>query len=253
MAIDMTKRAETALVSLQKMVDAAPVDLGELSAQMVLVIDYSGSMTNFYATGEVQELTERMLGLAKSGLDDDGQVPIYPFQSYALEPFTVDVSNYSNVIQTWRDGGQIGQPTKRGLFRKPPRRTEKPRMGGTNYAPVIHKVVEDLRAAGDLDPTQPPVLVLFQTDGGPEDRNQTEAALKLYSDLPIFWQFVGLGRHTSFLSVLDNLPGRKVDNVGTCGWPSIKAVSDEVFYDGIISEFFPKWLPAARAAGITKK
>jgi hypothetical protein len=103
---------------------------------------------------------------------------------------------------------------------------------------------------GMLDPGKPPVLVVFQTDGGSSSSGLDKQLLTQYAKLPIFWQFLGLGRNTSFLDVLDNLPGRVVDNVGKCSFPHISTITDEEFYDALVSEFLPSWLPAARAAGI---
>lgn len=37
---------------------------------------------------------------------------------------------------------------------------------------------------------------------------------------------------------------------GSFGIPSVSGMKDEDFYDKLVGEFLPRWLPAARAAGI---
>jgi vWA found in TerF C terminus len=68
--------------------------------------------------------------------------------------------------------------------------------------------------------------------------------------LPIFWQFLGLGYTPAFLKRLNTMGGRAVDNVGLFEIPGVLSLTDEEFYDKIIEEFVPQWIPAARAAGI---
>jgi hypothetical protein len=123
-------------------------------------------------------------------------------------------------------------------------------MGGTEYAAAINAVVQFVKTEGMLNAGKPPVLVVFQTDGGSASSGLDKQLLTQYANLPIFWQFLGLGNDTGFLDVLDKLPNRVVDNVGTCSFPKVSNVPDETFYDELVSEFLPKWLPAARAAGI---
>lgn len=251
MAIDLSKRSEAATISLTKVLQAAAdkgQDLGEVSAQVILVIDYSASMEAFYQSGEVQDLAERILGLSTSGLDDDGNVQIFPFHHEALDPFVVDATNYSGAIDRWRyEDVSVG---KTGLFGKQKTERRERRMGGTEYAAAIEAVVAYARAEGMLAPGKPSVLVIFQTDGRSGSSSRDKQLLTKYSDLPIFWEFVGLGQYTDFLDVLDTLPNRKVDNVGKCSFPKVSNIPDEQFYDTLISEFLPQWLPAARAAGI---
>lgn len=242
MAISLEKRTESAGISLQKVLQKAADkghDLGDVAAQVILVLDYSGSMAQFYDNGQVQELAERVLGLSLSGLDDDGNVQVFPFHNSALEPFVVDVNNYRGAVENWRY-------VKKGVFGK---KVERP-MGGTEYSAAINAVHGYLNTNNMLASGKPPVLVIFQTDGGSSSIGRDKKLLTDLSDKPIFWEFIGLGRHTSFLKELDDMPGRFLDNVGQFGVTNITDDTDEEFYDKIVSEFIGKWLPAARAAGI---
>jgi len=99
------------------------------------------------------------------------------------------------------------------------------------------------------------VLVIFQTDGAPSDRWEAVAqAFREAADLPIFWMFVGLGADAvtkgGFLDGMDNLPNRRVDNVGKMGIRNVTSIPDDQFYDDLLGEFLTGWLPAARAERI---
>ena len=262
MAVDLSKRSGDATVSLLKHLTTAQAsghDLGEVTAQVVLVFDYSASMQSFYDRGEVQELTERVLGLSLP-LDDDGQIQVFPFDHQAYDPFTVDANTYPGVIDRWRQGGALASPPARRRFfggrvtsNAATQTTARPRqMGGTDYSPVIDAVIKFAKSEGMLRSGQPPVFVLFQTDGGTVRPTAAQQRLTDAAKLPIFWQFLGLGSHTSFLSVLDDLPGRVVDNVGLTSVPSVNGTDPVEFYDRVTEEFVTKWIPAARAAGIIR-
>ena len=258
MAVDLSKRSGDATVSLLKHLTTAQAsghDLGEVTAQVVLVFDHSASMQSFYDRGEVQELTERVLGLSLP-LDDDGTIQVFPFDDQAYDPFTVDANTYPDVIDRWRRGDVVASPPARRRFfggRITSNTATHPRpMGGTDYAPVIDAVVSFAKSEGMLRSGQPPVFVLFQTDGGTSRPAAAQQRLTDAAKLPIFWQFLGLGSHTSFLSVLDDLPGRVVDNVGLTSVPSVNGTDPVEFYDRVTEEFVTKWIPAARAPGILK-
>jgi hypothetical protein len=266
-AVDLSKRSGDATVSLLKHLTTAQAsghDLGEVTAQVVLVFDYSGSMAGFFERGEVQELTERILGLSLP-LDDDGNIQVFPFDHRAYEPFVVDARNYAGVIEDWRyergrfDSAQQPTPPKRRLFKgRAPVATGSARgrrvhvMGGTDYTVVIEKILTYTSEEGMLDAGKPPVFVLFQSDGGTSNPGKTQKLLTTAANLPVFWQFLGLGPSTSFLSVLDDLPGRVVDNVGLTSVPSVNGTDPVEFYDRVTEEFVTKWIPAARAAGVLK-
>lgn len=263
MAIDLTKRAETAQKSLINMLKAEASkgnDLGDLTAQIVLVMDYSGSMGNLYANGTVQDIAERVLGLSMSGLDDDQIVPVEFFSHEAFDVVEATPTNYQNFVENWRNGTTIAPPTtttvRKGLFGRkttvttPGHTQYAKQMGGTDYLVAINKVIDYLKDSDALTPGKPPVLVLFVTDGATSNESAIKHALIQAAGLPIFWQFLGLGYIPQFLSDLDNMGGRVVDNVGLFDASHVASMSDETFYDKIIAEFFPSWLPAARKAGI---
>lgn len=214
--IDLTKKAA---VSLDKH------GLNGLRAAVYLVLDHSGSMDRFYRDGSVQHLTEQILALS-ANLDDDGDVPVSFFHHGVDHTVNVRVDNYAGIID---------------------REHRKAEWGGTNYAPAMNAVVRHHCQTG----AQAPALVVFQTDGEPGDRADTEQRLRQFSTLPIFWNFVGFGGSISFLERLDDLTGRHVDNASFFHAQNPHAVTDEQLYDGITREF-AQWLTTARAVGIVR-
>jgi hypothetical protein len=196
-------------------------------AAVYLVADRSGSMTPYYSSGAVQHLAEQVLGLS-ANLDDDGIVPLIFFDNIAHPAVEIALTAYRGVVAD----------THRRLGR----------MGSTRYDLAISAAIRRYQASGSTAPA----LAVFQTDGEPDPGtgHLVEDALRHYSNLPIFWQFVGFGRNFKFLRELDRLRGQVVDNAGFFAAgadPSAMPASE--LYDQLMGEF-PHWLAAARAKGI---
>ena len=123
-----------------------------------------------------------------------------------------------------------------------------------------------------------PTLVQFITDGEPTSIEKAEKAIRVASKAGVFFQFVGVGsgdydprvgmpaaqQKTGFLSSLfggggqgagridgacqfeflrklDDLPGRHTDNAGFFAVKDPKNISDEAYYDLLLSEY-PNWV-----------
>lgn len=250
MSVSLAKRTDEATASLVNLLKAQVekgIDLGDLTAQVQVAVDFSISMSERYRNGEVQDAVERALALSMSGLDDDKLVPVHFFDHRAYPAEVVGEHNYQGFVSLWAASHQ---------------------MGATNYAPTISNIlgvpakkkrlgrkpsVEDRETEKDADPT----LVLIVTDGNPSDRAEVEALLIQASSRPFFWQFIGLGdaRELSFLQHLNNddLPGRVIDNVGVTIFADTTSMPDTAFFNDVIGEFFTQWLPEARRLGITRK
>jgi hypothetical protein len=216
--------AKAAAVSLEKH------QLGGQVASVYLVLDHSGSMQPFYRDGSVQRLAEQALGLAVN-LDDDGSVPLVYFGSRVEEYGGVDLDTYTGIVDA----------------------THPLHWGSTDYAAAIRYVAHEYRRASSSRSTGalPPALVIFQSDGEPDNRAAAADALRHVSTLPIFWAFVGFGGRIEFLESLDDLPGRAVDHASFFHAKDPRTVTDAELYDGITSQYGP-WLAEARAAGIIR-
>ncbi len=229
--IDMTKvekqapglvsLAKTAAVTLQKN------GLAGQRAAVQLLLDHSGSMRNFYRDGSVQRLAEQALGLSVN-LDDDGSVPVAFFGSWVDHTVDVRLDNYRGIIDRTHTNSS---------------------WGSTNYVAAMQAAAAEHRNSGSFDPA----LVIFQTDGEPDDESATKRTLRTLSELPLFFAFVGFGpaRNMRFLKKLDNLSGRYLDNASFFHAAEPRNVSDESLYDGITSQY-ADWLTEARAAGIVR-
>ncbi|MFJ1746832.1 vWA domain-containing protein [Streptomyces sp. NPDC088116] len=235
-AVSLRKMEETApaLVGLYK---SAKVSLeknglsGERAA-VYLVLDYSGSMREYYRDGTVQALADRVLGLS-AHLDDDGIVPVVIFSTDIDARADISLAGHQDRIATIVAG--LGH------------------MGKTSYHLAMDAVIDHYLERGSTAPA----LVVFQTDGGPISRPAAERYLCKAAELPLFWQFIGFGdpagRQFDFLRRLDDLAvpeKRAVDNAGFFhAGQDPREVPDGTLYDRLVGEF-PQWLAAARARGI---
>ncbi|MFH8618118.1 VWA domain-containing protein [Streptomyces sp. NPDC017979] len=239
--IDLRKVQEKApgLVSLYKKAGRS-LRKHSMEGQRVavyLVLDYSGSMKDYYRDGSVQAFADRVLSLS-ANLDDDGRVPTVFFSTDVDAVTEISLDNHH---------GRVAEIVA-GLGH----------MGKTSYHLAMDAVIDhyvDQTDGGAKDPA----LVVFQTDGGPINKLAAERYLCKSSKLPLFWQFVGFGNTRStqfdFLRKLDELPvptKRAVDNAGFfhAGAEPSK-VADAELYDRMLAEF-PRWLSAARAQGIVR-
>ncbi|MFK0047904.1 VWA domain-containing protein [Streptomyces sp. NPDC090741] len=214
---DLTKKAA---ISLTKH------GLEDQQAAVYLVLDRSGSMRQFYEDGTVQYLAEQVLGLSRN-LDDDGTVPVVFFSTDIDGTTEVSVSDYAGRIQAKHKA--LGH------------------MGRTYYDRAMDYVIK-LHHASDAAAKGIPALVVFQSDGNPDNRTLTENILRTASEEEdIFWAFVGYGTNVSFLTKLDRLEGRRVDNASHFHALDPRTVADEALYDGITGQF-KSWLQATRGA-----
>ncbi|MEV0780282.1 vWA domain-containing protein [Streptomyces sp. NPDC050433] len=201
-------------------------------AAVYLVLDYSGSMREYYRDGSVQAFADRVLGLS-ANLDDDGVVPVVFFSTDVDAETDITLADHRGRIDRIVAG--LGH------------------MGKTSYHLAMDAVIDHYLDSGSTAPA----LVVFQTDGGPISKLAAERYLCKAAELPLFWQFVGFGNKRSsqfnFLQKLDELAvpqKRCVDNAGFFhAGLDPRDVPDEVLYDRLVAEF-PQWLGAARARGI---
>lgn len=229
--VDLQKKVEaTGSVSLVKSFQAAAVSLEKngltgVRAEVVLVLDVSGSSLKLFRQGVYQKLVERFLAAALH-FDDDGVIPAYLFDTKLHEAPDITLANF----QGWAHD----VAARKDLWR------------ATSYAPPIEAIARSLRRGNGV-----PTYVAFVTDGGNQDRKQASQAIRDASALPAFFQFMAIGREGDFpfLHKLDELSGRVVDNAGFFAVADPAALTDDEFYGKIMIEF-PLWLTAAKGAGV---
>jgi len=220
-----------------------------VKAQVVLVMDYSGSMDHLYRSGFVQRVMERLVPIAMQ-FDDNGEMELYMFQNNCIK-------HPNNVTAVSVDG-----IVKREI-------TGKYDFGGTQYAPAIRSILEDYVPSsvtekkgffGSMFGGKPnvtgnitdPVYVIFVTDGDNSDKPAAEAAIKEASKYGVFFQFVGIGNASmAFLDKLDTMPGRVRDNANFFQVNDLDKIGDKDLYERLLSEF-PSWIENARKDGLIK-
>lgn len=217
MPTSLLKKTEAAGVSLTKK------GLTGIRAQVVVVMDHSGSMYTDYANHKVQDLTERFLGFGLA-VDIDGEVPVIPFDDRVKNTVNVNLTNYRNIVedQIW----------------------DKNNMGSTDLAAALREV----RKLAET--TDAPLFVAIVTDGEPNDRSAAKEIVIDLARYPVFIKFLAV-RPVRFLEELDNLGAseRLLDNVNTKEYVSLDQVSDEQFADDMVDEW-DSWVADATAAGI---
>lgn len=217
------------------------VGLRNQKASVILALDYSGSMNTLYKNGSVQELVERILPLGLA-FDDNGEVDFYLFETGVKKmPENITISNVQNYVNKKVIG--------------------KYNMGGTEYAPVINKIVADFTPkkgglfgiGGSKEYTfDYPVYVIFITDGENSDKKSAESAIIEASKYGIFFQFVGIGSEQfNFLQKLDNLSNRNIDNANFFKIQNIAAKTDDELYALLLTEF-PSFVFDARVKNLIK-
>jgi len=236
-------RKEAVRITLEKK------GLRDVRARVAIVLDRSGSMRELYGNGAVGRLVERMAPIA-ARLDDDGELDAWIFaDEYApLDPVRIpELPTWiaENVYIDGRGNRPQSPPRPDGSQRVPDPLAGV--FGGNNEPAVIADIIDRYRAEPGA-----PVLVLFYSDGGVNRSKQIRQLLTDAAGLPIFWQFVGLGRSNyGILERIDTMTGRLVDNAGFFQVDDIDRISDTELYERILSEF-PQWLTAARTAGIVR-
>lgn len=211
-------------------------------AQVVLVLDRSGSMKHLYTNGTVQDTVERILPLGLA-FDDNGEVDTYIFGSnYSKINSPITRQNLEGYVNT-----EINNKHSYD--------------GDTKYAPVLNAIKDEFKPkksgglfgfGGKDEPMEYPVYIIFITDGENSDKDRSEKVIREMSQQGFFIQFIGIGRESfSFLSKLDDLDGRLIDNANFFKVQDINSMSDDTLYKGIMAEY-PGWSKQARSMGLIK-
>lgn len=198
-----------------------------LTSRVCVALDFSGSMRDLYRSGFVQNVLERLLPIAMQ-FDDNGEMEVWLFHNGFIRVAPISLNNFYGYIEN-------------EAFLKTYH------MGGTSYAPVMKDIFQKYIKE---EPTNTPALVLFLTDGANDDRRNTNEFIKMASQYPIFWQFVGMGNEEfDYLKRLDELNGRVVDNANFFAVNDLSRISDNELYSRLLKEY-PQWLIDSTKANI---
>ncbi|AND75454.1 putative von Willebrand A domain protein [Acinetobacter phage vB_AbaM_ME3] len=196
--ISLKKVSEDVVISLQKKgVTNIPKDIN-----VSLVLDQSGSMSNYFGNGTVANILRHLLGISNV-IDDDGNLPFVVYHSQAFDAGTLNVSQYDQVEHI------LGESIRKYGF------------GGTAYTPAIDAILKKLGGGGflgglfgnPLASIKGKQLITFITDGetSSSDEREFEAKIKqIESSNNVYVQLICVGFHSNFLSSL----GDRYDSVG---------------------------------------
>jgi hypothetical protein len=228
------------------------IDPSVCKAAVMAALDFSGSAESLYESGEMQKVANNSFA---AGLlfDDDGEVPVRLFHDNVLDLGAslsqMNLGNCENFIA--KAVSQAGP------------------MGRTNYVAALRWIIEEsgysnvdislgggrmfksAKSASARVSAEYPAFGIFITDGEPNRGTEGDIVnlLTEMSQLPIFVQFVGVGRHDfSFLKRLDELEGRFIDNAGF--FDAKDASNQDEMLEGLLAEFAETYYPNARAAGL---
>jgi stress response protein SCP2 len=201
--------------------------IGGIAARVALVMDMTKSMDAVYSQGAAQKSVNMLVPLALR-FDDREKVDLWFYAEHCQKMEPVDLSNYTTAV---------------------PKNFHKMRRDGLEYGnderEVMDEVIEAFRAG------KVPTMVIFLTDGDTSFFTDIQTLLKKSSKMPIFWQFIGLGK------VHDLLPGcfakvnknEPVNNIGYFEFNDYDTISNEELYKRLM-RVFPQWLQDARAKNI---
>ncbi|WP_040713521.1 vWA domain-containing protein [Paenibacillus curdlanolyticus] len=198
-------------------------------ARVGVVLDISGSMQTLYHNGTVQDVVERILAIACQ-FDDDAQLDVWVYDN--------EFTRLASVTERELDGY-----VKKRILNDP----NVHKFGRNNEPSVMEDVIRKYTVEED---SELPAFVIFINDGGV--LKTIQKVITRSAVLPIFWQFVGIGKSNfEVLKRLDTMSGRVVDNANFIHWDRIETVSDEALYDRLLDEF-PQWLAAAKQKRIVR-
>ncbi len=164
-----------------------------VKAEVIGLVDKSGSMQGLYKCGAVQEAIQRVLPVGLN-FDDNGNVDVFTFadgEGSVFEAAGLDTNNFEGYVQ-------------REILNK------NGHWGGTDYAPAITAVLKSKGFAkksgggffggGSLSLQENstsgyPALIYFFTDGANDDESATEKLLEAmqYARVNAYVLFVGIG------------------------------------------------------------
>ncbi len=207
------------------------VDLGNIRAKVVVVLDYSYSMNSLYKNGTVRDTLKRLVPLGLT-FDDNGSIDIFLFQSDFRQMTALTLSNYENYVTS---------VINRSGYT----------MGGTAYAPVLCAIIEGYSTGKGLlgRSAVPPIVddgaptfILFITDGENSDKPASDSIIKRSSGKNVFIQFIGIGNESfSYLRKLDDMTGRVRDNTGFTKMADLSRADDKALYTNVLEQF-SNWL-----------
>lgn len=215
--IDMSKdNLNKVLINMSK---DSKIDMTMHTARVAVAMDYSGSMSDEFRDGKVQDVITRLLPIALR-FDDNKELECWLFSNGEERLEAITEKNYENYVNKVILKARMS-------------------MGGTNYAPVLTTMVHHYK---DIEPSTIPAFIMFITDGDNWDKEDTNVIIRELSNYNMFVQFVGIGNDNfKYLKSLDDMKGRENDNTGFISVKDIAELDDEQLYTELLRQY-KDWL-----------
>jgi hypothetical protein len=226
-------------------------NIPKLTAEVVGVLDISGSTSGLYGEGIMQQAVQRIVPVALN-FDDNGNIPVYVFNE----------GDDFQQVETELDSTNFETYVKKEILDN----EDLPKWGGTHYAPVLKEVLSDLGFFGSpaaenvgflkklFGPPPPPptfkessrsgmpAIIYVITDGTNDDPKETQQLLAAaaQANSQAYFNFIGVGT-TNFRFL------RKIaDEYPNTGFAQIEdlartANSDDI-YQHLIPDELTSWL-----------
>lgn len=232
--ISLEKTAPPKLINLAKQVSTVLTKFGldNHTADVALVLDFSGSMDSVYRNGFVQKLADALMGAAVL-FDDNQSIDVFLFDDRSEHIGELTPKQFEGQIKVWEKKHGLG--------------------GGTRYGAVMKTVREHY--FGQARPQEKPMMrdkpiyVLFVTDGDASDKSVATKMMREASYEPIFWQFVGVntgwGSSFDYLEKLDDLDKRFIDNADFFPIDKPNSLDQDQLFNKMFTEY-PNWLKEAK-------
>ncbi|MGM9998504.1 MAG: VWA domain-containing protein [Candidatus Bruticola sp.] len=198
------------------------LNLSQCRAQIILVLEASVNTAKFFSDGSMQNLITKVLPIAEF-LNPNKELNYWLCGGRSKKMFTIKRSNLESAIP--KDWGSL-------MWSLGEHKNEIATM-----ADIIT----------DSQPFPLPVLVMFVTSGNPAADNHIEQMLVNASQLPLFWQFLGVGgANYGIFDRLDSIRNRACDNAKFAAISGFSPHSSPELYSFLLSGF-SKWLRDIRS------
>jgi hypothetical protein len=248
MKFNLEKEVQKARFVIQKK------GIPDVKAQVACALDVSGSTQGLFTSGKMQQAFQRILPIGLL-FDDNKEVDVFTFcngDNVAHIGTPATEANYQNYIKAEILGGR-----------------NIPLWGGTDYAPVIRKALEDFGfyskstektglfggmfgkpkesvSLGKNSSSGYPVVLYHFTDGQSYDEAASTALLKECQDKGVnfYVHFIGIG-NPSYFRFIEKL-GDKFDNVGFLSVADLDSMEEEDIYEKLIPEELVTWFKKSK-------
>ncbi len=208
-----------------------------------IMMNLSASMRGAYYSGHVQEILNRVLGLAMN-FDPQHCLDVFVFdETWAQLPEPITTRNYTsyveqyilteNVIPPW--GKSCCSPVLNG-FQDHFFGQEARRMVGLGG--ILRRWLHKASSPSGSEWASPPVLGIVITDEEITDRKETEETIRQASSIPVFWSLVGVGTG-DFLGLKEM--AQKFNDVEFVDLEHFQ-LEDKELYEQLVSTKLTRWL-----------